>query len=109
MSGILLVLSAQASRKRGPALSTAFRSATLSSRRESLGPISPPLTHVRIHRNVHVGLHAMAFHENRNWFQNTLFTVPPDNKMTPQERAMRQGQIVKQACCHTLLHSSAHL
>lgn len=43
-----------------------------------------------------MALHALAFHENRNWFQPTLFTLPPEDKMPPEEREMRKGQVLKQ-------------
>ncbi|KZV88173.1 hypothetical protein EXIGLDRAFT_722945 [Exidia glandulosa HHB12029] len=48
--------------------------------------------------NVKLALHALAFHENRNWFQLTLFTVPPEEKQTPREKEIRKGlgQVLKQ-------------
>jgi len=49
-----------------------------------------------LYSNVRVALHGMSLHENRNWFQPTLFTVPDKAKQSDEEKAARQGQILKQ-------------
>ncbi|EJD50158.1 hypothetical protein AURDEDRAFT_182590 [Auricularia subglabra TFB-10046 SS5] len=46
--------------------------------------------------NVKVALHALAVHENRNWFQPTLFKLPPEDKMSPKEKEQRKGQVLKE-------------
>ncbi|KAH7102775.1 hypothetical protein BKA62DRAFT_89633 [Auriculariales sp. MPI-PUGE-AT-0066] len=45
---------------------------------------------------VKVALHAVSFHENRNWFLPNLMEVPPEKKMSKEERAARKDQIVKE-------------